>query len=53
MWAVIELNDETIHVVPANDNGDPLSFHEPTEFCQCHPSVEFYEKVLVIHNEVH
>jgi hypothetical protein len=50
-WAVIEDDDE-VHVVPSNDDGEPLAPHFLLLNCCCHPDYELYNKTLVLHNDI-
>ena len=44
--------DGTVHTVPVNDEGIPLKPHLPSVNCVCHPEVEQFMFIHIIHNQL-
>lgn len=53
MWGVFEY-DESIHVIPCNEEGEKYPPHIGDEFCVCHPEIEDGgNRLIVKHNQIH
>lgn len=55
MWGVFEL-DDSVHVVPINDDLEIRPPHALDDFCSCQPEVPFIGedgRLIISHNEVH
>ncbi|OPY17018.1 MAG: hypothetical protein A4E74_01551 [Syntrophus sp. PtaB.Bin075] len=55
MWGIFEC-DDSVHVIPCDDEGIVLSPHAISDFCLCRPeAAEFGAdgRIIVVHHEVH
>lgn len=55
MWGVWECED-SVHVIPCDDEGIMLRPHEGDDFCCCCPEAECFGedgRVILVHHEVH